>query len=79
MSETVKNVGTRVADLSDGRTIGPGETADDVAIGNPHNKDLLDQGMIAVVGAAPQPPADTAPDADRPARSSTTPSEKGNA
>lgn len=58
--DTVKNVGTHPVDLSDGRTIGPGETAEDVALGNAHNKDLLDQGHIAVLGGA-EPSAEEAP------------------
>jgi hypothetical protein len=49
--DTVKNVGQHPVDLSDGRQIGPGETADEVSLGNVHNKALVDDGHILVVGA----------------------------
>lgn len=49
MTERVKNTGTHAIDLSDGRVLAPGETADDVALGNPHNRDLVDGGFLTSV------------------------------
>lgn len=50
--ETVKSISAHPIDLDDGRQLGPGETAQDVSLHNAHNKALLDDGHIAVVGAA---------------------------
>lgn len=56
--ETVKAIGSHPIDLDDGRTLAPGETAEDVPM-NAHNKALLDDGFIAILGhaAAKESPA----------------------
>lgn len=56
----VLNVTTHAIDLDDGRTLAPGETADDIKEGNRHNKTLIEQGLILVVDdeAAPDPEPD---------------------
>ena len=48
--ETVKAVGSHPIDLDDGRTLGPGEIAENVPM-NAHNKALLEDEHIAIVGA----------------------------
>lgn len=49
----VKNTTTYPVTLSDGRSLGPGETADDVALGNAHNKALSEAGDITELNDAP--------------------------
>lgn len=72
--ETVKNVGSHPVDLSDGRTLGPGETAEDVATGNTHNKDLIDQGHLRVVGEPDDGPVAEYPKAEaEPAKNDPAP------
>lgn len=56
---TVKNVSGHAVDLSDGRTIGVGDFADNVNPADAHNKHLLDTEQIRVAVGTPEPPADT--------------------
>lgn len=44
---TAKNVGGSVIDLDDGRSLGPGETAEDVNLEHPHNDRLVLAGLLA--------------------------------
>lgn len=64
MAETVKNTANRVVDLSDGRTLGIGEVAEDIPM-NPHNRALVDDGHLTIVTT--QPEQDEAPTATAPA------------
>lgn len=50
----VKNIGGSSVDLDDGRTIAPGEYAEDVNLEHPHNDRLVLAGIIAQM-----PDADT--------------------
>lgn len=47
----VKNIGTSVVDLDDGRSLAPGEYAEEVNIGDPHNDRLVLAGIICEVPA----------------------------
>lgn len=49
-NDDVMNVSTHPIDLADGRPLGPGESAGDVDTNDPHNADLVESGLIAVVG-----------------------------
>lgn len=44
----IKNTGTHAVDVADGRNVGPDEFLPDVDVDVPHNKDLVDQGLITV-------------------------------
>lgn len=57
MSDSVINIATHPVDLSDGRTLAPGEDATDVAM-NSHNKALVDAGSLRVVSSGSKTKAD---------------------
>lgn len=42
---SILNVSNQTIDLDDGRTLAPGETANSVDLGHPHNKAILGQGL----------------------------------
>lgn len=45
---TVRNIAGRAVDLSDGRVIAPGETAEDVDTDHAHQRQLVTDELIAV-------------------------------
>lgn len=47
---TVFNTKSYTVDLEDGRIAEPGAVVEDVKIGNPHNKALIDAGTLEVRG-----------------------------
>jgi hypothetical protein len=49
MSETVVCTATHPVDLADGRSLAPGQSADDVSVTNHHNKALVEGGSLTVL------------------------------
>lgn len=47
--DRVKNVGASIVDIDDGRTLAPGDYADDVNLAVPHNDRLVLAGIIVGV------------------------------
>lgn len=52
MAETVVCTAAHPVDLADGRSLAPGESADDVSINNAHNKVLVDGGDLVVLAGS---------------------------
>lgn len=52
--DRVKNVGSSIVDLDDGRTLAPGDYADDVNLADPHNDRLVLAGIIIAVPTHPK-------------------------
>ena len=71
----VKNVGTTTIDLSDGRTLAPGETAEGISIERGHNKRLVDEGWLAEIVTEPAVKPKAAATATPKGRSNTEPEE----
>jgi len=69
-------VASHPVDLDDGRTLGPGESADGVDVSHAHNQLLLDEGLVIELDTLPKdtPRKDedeTPPPAEVPAVAST--------